>query len=621
MKSVRHRLSRVFSRVSLRRDGRTHTWAPQSKNPSSASPQPGRPLPELPPELWILILEYSTYPSSPTGDSPSADTYAPRPFPRAPRLLPLPPALTPASLAPRLAHYRHTMRHKRTLTLVSKQWHQYAQPVLYSSIWISRSAQAKALALTLLCQACCLSPRIWARHAHERRPIHTKATRRDARAGAVQPRRSAGDCGLCARVGAVADLLGALAQGGGLRALSWTNYDDPALVGLGVGLGMGVGLGVAHMGATLEYLELNFVSVGSPSPALRTLKLALDNATFAVLSTWEMPALRNLSVLSADFSYAGEGFRRFFGVHGRRLRQLELGHSSAHIEEHYLTAPPPPAPPVGVAAPAPGIQGAQSRRMHPDWIAPHLMLPSHPTVSLIGIRGIDARLRDDYARRTHSDLDPHPQMHNDEFFGLRAQMESLLRREAFPRLRYVRDLSEGSDAMRRGRVGLRPAGGGGEGAAVSPRAHGKSEARERERVVRFWEGVLARCRDEGEGEGYVEGEGGGGGLGLPFPYSPTFTAYGFSSPVTHPPVLITAFGVVVFDSSVRTFTWTLSSIDIGSSPNRRLYCHLPPVLTPNPPPTLTSHLFIFLGYMALSIFLFSSYGIIAITWHLSPLII
>jgi hypothetical protein len=466
------------------------------------------------------------------------------------------------------------MRHKRNLALVSKKWLGYAQPVLYSFIWIARSAQAKALALTLLCQACCLSPSSepatrssagrFIRRLHIETPALERCNPADLRAILdYAPGLEVYSDYRSVRRGAPAEsLLGALAAGGGLRRLSWTNYDDPALVGLGLGLGLGVGVGVGHMGGRLEYLELNFVSsavspaagvglgglagggdaecLGMPPggglalPALRTLKVALDNATFAVLSTWDLPALRNLSVLSADFSYASAGFRRFFAVHGARLRQLELGHSSAHIEEHYLTAPPLLPGGVGAGGGGAGIGGmgmslaewcphleefvcsadAAWDWQHPDWIAPHLLLPAHPTVSLIGIRGIDARLWDDYARGAAvNDYLGNPggnqgqgqgQEADDAFFGLRAQVESLLRREAFPRLRYVRDLSEGSDAMRRGRVGLRtspspppPSPSPSSSSASSSATIGRADARERERVVKFWEGVLGRCRDEG----------------------------------------------------------------------------------------------------------------------------
>ncbi|KAJ7156721.1 hypothetical protein C8R46DRAFT_1226228 [Mycena filopes] len=432
------------------------------------------------------------------------------------------------------------------LALVSNKWHGYAQPVLYAAVWIARSAEAKALALTLLCQACCLDPASgpatrtsagrFIRRLHIETPALERCDPADLRTiidyapglevySDFRSIRRSGDGG--------GEVFRALAQGGGLRRLSWTNYDDPALVGLGMGLGMAMGVKLAgaggHMGARLEYLELNFVSsavaaaktpptegavAGLVLPELRTLKVTLDNATFAVLATWELPALRNLSVVSADFSYASEGFRRFFAV---RLRQLELGHSSAHIEEHYLTGAPAHnnnnnnnngnnngagggggrvgLEGLSLAAWCPHLEefvcsaDAEWNWQHPDWIAPHLLLPAHPTVTLIGIRGIDARLWDDYHQHAHEDA-----QHGADaaFFGLREQVESLLRREAFPRLRYVRDMSEGSDMMRRGLVGLRRPRALHEGSGL-----GRGDVRERERVVGFWEGVLGRCKDEG----------------------------------------------------------------------------------------------------------------------------
>jgi len=79
---------------------------------------------------------------------------------------------------------------------------------------------------------------------------------------------------------------------------------------------------------------------------------------------------------------------------------------------------------------------------NPDWIAPHVLLPSHPNISIIGIRDIDKRLKDDMALT-------HPHVHEHPFFMLLSQMETLLRREAFPNLVFIRDLSFDSDVMRR----------------------------------------------------------------------------------------------------------------------------------------------------------------------------
>ncbi|KAJ7635248.1 hypothetical protein FB45DRAFT_1002596 [Roridomyces roridus] len=521
---LRRRISTVFARVSSNLGGRDRRSNNTSTRKDTPLP-PLRPLPSLPPELWIQILEYSTYPSS---SHVCLETELPTSF--------LSPALSPASFGPRLAHYRATMAHKRNLTLVSREWNAYAQPVLYEFVWVARSKQAQALALTLLCGAYCLaagkassfaSASLAALTDPDAQPPFRPPAPAHVRAGVGRfikrlhvetpplERCNPADLRLIVdyapalevysdvrsvrrRPAAQDALFAALAAGGGLRRLTWTNYDDPALVGLGVGLG-----GTGAMGARLEYLELSLVSSArvaalcTPSttasglalPALRTLKVTLDNAAFAALSTWALPALRHLSVLSADFSYAGEGFARFFAVHGARLRQLELGHSSAHLEEHYLTGRPGGGGgaqgALSLATWCPALEefvcsaDAAWNWQHPDWIAPHTLLSAHPRVSLIGIRGIDARLRDDYAAAAVGADD------NAFFFRLREQVESLLRREAFPRLKYVRDMSAGSDALRRGVVGL---------------CHEKdsdSDAPGDARVVRFWEGVLGRCKEEG----------------------------------------------------------------------------------------------------------------------------
>lgn len=260
-------------------------------------------------------------------------------------------------------------------------------------------------------------------------------------------------------------------------------------------------------------------SVGSAIPldlpALRSLKVTLDNATFHVLSTWDMPALQNLSVISADFSYAGEGFAQFFNVHGSKLVQLELGHSTGAIEEFWLTSPPhlqqqqqhphqqqqPGGGPAGqgwtfgssripLAEWCPNLReficsaDAEWNWQNPDWIAPHVLLPAHPTLQFIGVRDMEKRISEGLGRVEWRDLaalregrgmlaledgvgheeddygsgngDVDDDDDADPFFMLLEQFGSLLRREAFPGLLYVRDMSWTSGLMRKsGRVALR----------------------------------------------------------------------------------------------------------------------------------------------------------------------
>lgn len=261
-----------------------------------------------------------------------------------------------------------------------------------------------------------------------------------------------------------------------IRRLSWTSYDDAPFH-------LRMQPFLRNLTPHLEYLELcshspNFRSVFNPSdtaskssimmpvslPALRSLKVSLDNATFDVLASWDMPLLTNLSVVSSDFSYTGPGFSSFFEKQGTKIRQLELGHSSSAIEEYYLTAPPGAQQPIPLADWCPNLRelicsaNAEWHWETPDWIAPHVLLPSHPKLELIGIRDIDARLAND------PDIRPN----DTPFFPLYEQICSLLQQEDFPNLRYVRDLSRRSHEMR---------------------THQPSE-----RVFGFWSKMVSACR-------------------------------------------------------------------------------------------------------------------------------
>ncbi|KAG5219926.1 hypothetical protein IMY05_C4720000900 [Salix suchowensis] len=295
-------------------------------------------------------------------------------------------------------------------------------------------------------------------------------------------------------------LLSALAHpNNNLRRLSWTNYDDASFH-------LHMSPTLRSTSANLEFLELTFVSANPPHrfppsiglpvhlsgdldpsahalalPNLRSLKVTLDNDAFSVLSTWSMPRLVNLSVVSADFSYAGEGFVQFFRVHGSILNQLELGHSSSSIEEHWLTSSAFPLLPnnpnsqnhnlsasIPLAKWCPNLTqfvcsaDAEWNWRTPDWIAPHILLPAHPTLEFIGIRDIDLRMLSDLEvvpDRIHRDL-----TNEAPFFRLKGQIETLLglpqglptaSSKPFPGLKYVRDMSLGSHLMRMGRSALK----------------------------------------------------------------------------------------------------------------------------------------------------------------------
>lgn len=371
------------------------------------------------------------------------------------------------------------------------QWRAYAIEYLYEFLWISSASQAKRLAHTLIMQSLDGSARTYGSYIR-RIHIHTPVLERCAPADLLSilelapgltiytdhhsVQRSLYDDGPDPRCSPEAILK--LVANPKLRRLSWTSYGDAPFQLRMTPL-------LTNMAIHLEYLELsscspNFRSVFAQPPdamplrirmdvrlpSLRALKVSLDNNTFAVLSSWDMPRLTNLSVLSSDFSYTGPGFAAFFEAHGHKLTQLELGHSSSLIEEHYLTKPHrvnPPRP-VPLAQWCPNLReficsaDAEWHWQSPDWIAAHILLPGHPNVQLIGIRDIDARIRDD------------PDSYSKEpYFTLFQLLSSLLRRDAFPSLRFVRDLSMESHRMR----SYKPNG----------------------RVLRFWNSVIDGCAE------------------------------------------------------------------------------------------------------------------------------
>ncbi|TRM56305.1 hypothetical protein BD626DRAFT_635852 [Schizophyllum amplum] len=266
-----------------------------------------------------------------------------------------------------------------------------------------------------------------------------------------------------------------------LTRLAWTTYAHP----------MPLAPALVKMSTTLRWLELQCLEnedadeFGTPEQdvsamnggteadavclaELQTLKLTLSNPTLMLLAAWRLPKLRNLSISASDFAYAGQGFGAFFESHGSCIRQLELGHSSAIIEEYWLSRGLEAGAPGGILRGREGLLAAWCPNLKeficsadaewnwhdPDRIRPHTLLKSHPTLLFIGVRDIEKRLRDDLelararrrGRQGHNAHSYADQTGNDGevvFFRLLEQMQSLLRRSDFPAVKFVRDMGCG----------------------------------------------------------------------------------------------------------------------------------------------------------------------------------
>ncbi|CCM03038.1 uncharacterized protein FIBRA_05155 [Fibroporia radiculosa] len=437
----------------------------------------------IPPEIWGIIIQHAC-----VFDHDPLDTSQDPSFLQSKPTLP--------------TTYRAEMNIKLALSLVSKQWNSLTRPFLYEFIWIGRAMHAKLLSRTLLMEFvnCSGSSGKYLRRLHIETPALERCSPADLRtildyaphlfifADQRSVQRSLIDAVSDPKCGPE-EILQLVAHPK-VRRLSWTRYDDAPFQLVMAPL-------ENNIATHLEYLELfswlpqcdalfaeplgrgdgASIEMNVQLPSLRALKIALDDDALAVLASWRMPSLTHVSVLSGDFNCPGAGFARFFRAHGGRLRQLELGHSPTRASELYLTPPPqytriPPTPPP-LATWCPNLREficSADAEWHwhwqaPDWIAPHVLLPSHPTVELIAIRDIDIRLRDD----------PHVfeggETAGGAYFLLCEQMSVLLRRDAFPNLRFVRDVSAESHLMRT----IRPA----------------------ERVTQFWTTVLRRCQERG----------------------------------------------------------------------------------------------------------------------------
>ncbi|KAI0300072.1 hypothetical protein B0F90DRAFT_1810446 [Multifurca ochricompacta] len=468
------RVSRVLQKLLHKRRSKRNTELPRITSRRTYDHS------RLPPEIWHLIIREATFMAPDPLDTTNELSF-----------------LETTSL--HLPAYCSAMRFKLALTLVSKRWNALAKPFLYEFVWISRAQQAKALAHTLLLEFVegAGSSGRFIRRLHIETPVLERCAPADLHTILEYSRqltvytdhqsvqRNRYDIPTDPRC-RPERLLSLLAHPRSqLRRLSWTNYDDQPFQQRMSPLQQ-------MRTMRLEYLELsscspNFRSFFSDPtftashtgvvetpvqlPALKSLKVSLDNDMFATLATWGMPTLRNLSVVSADFGHAGPGFYQFLEAHGKLIKQLELGHSSSIVEEHYLTAPDRRATNdfslVWMCPNVTELIFSADVEWHwesPDWIVPHVLLPYHPRVELIAIRDMHARITDALSMGLTGDGGP-------AFFPLLEQMSSLLRHEAFPALKYIRDLSVESTILRTRRP--HPA------------------------VEKFWNKVLSQCQVRG----------------------------------------------------------------------------------------------------------------------------
>ncbi|KAF9258158.1 hypothetical protein L218DRAFT_964759 [Marasmius fiardii PR-910] len=542
--------------------------------------RPGRPLPNLPPELWVMIIRYS---AGSFGYGHGEKSF--RDQANASNSVYIAGPSTTIPLLTR-SEYLTSISQKMSCSLVSKRWNAYTAEVLYEYIWLSRARQAKALALTLLCQVCAspiVHPSIYSTassgsaganggtgtYTHYPALSNSKANQTS----------TSSQCGRHIRVlhldtptldrcnpldirvildyapnllaycdfkslrrnlfeevrdprGSVEGLLKALGVGKRtpderslLKRLSWTCYSTDSITMSS--------FAVSCITTSLEYLEMDFSGMessissffgsfvaatatamsttttmnsiaseafmtstttttttmvedvddekcrdsewvdgkrkgemlvpGLVFPCLKGLKVTLPEPTFLLLSSWLMPQLENLTVSLTNCDSptptvsSGGAFHQFFEIHGKKLVQLELSCTSGGEEGFELKELCPNLRSF-ICSCSP-LAEVEWNWEDPDWVAPHALLTSHENLEFIGIRGLGDVVRrgweesapspgsPDYVSYLFSS-DPSP------FFMLLEQLTSLLRSEAFPNLKFIRDLSEESDLLRRGRLAL-----------------------------------------------------------------------------------------------------------------------------------------------------------------------
>ncbi|KIK67730.1 hypothetical protein GYMLUDRAFT_789883 [Collybiopsis luxurians FD-317 M1] len=510
--------------------------------------RPGRVMPGLPKELWIEILAMA-----------SAEGFN--------------------------NNSGNSKRNIIAYSMVSKAWNAYSQPALYHTVHIRKSSQAKALALTLLSQICTdegSTPALGGGSGRHMRFLSLKTAsydRCDPSDILVILRNARHLIGFSDSGGirfplldeysdwraTPERLLELLLAGGRLECLTCTLYPHLALP-LPVSSKGDSMTGLNQLRSLHLYLPYNADSdsyseslVSLHLPRLINLTLTLSdpilsksagqstttpaNTLMALLSDWSLPALRHVTINTpytlhhTSESELGDGFWKFFSLHGRRITVLEFGRldragprsglygvpyskdvlemekrwieaqvKDAETEMLKLEEPdldPPCTPsfksrdsPPSLAALTPNLRtficsaslssssddpswdfdfawgGLEWDWTHPDWLAPHPLLPSHPNVRMIGIRDLGERIRADWdksvqQRQQDQGDDEGENEGGDPFFTLYHQLSSLLlpltprdpsapfslkQREniPFPSLKYIRDLDPDSDLLRRG---------------------------------------------------------------------------------------------------------------------------------------------------------------------------
>ena len=280
----------------------------------------------------------------------------------------------------------------------------------------------------------------------------------------------------------------------------------------GVGMDCGYGYARRNLGSTplnrrfepglLTSLDFDINPSGSDHnppfslalPFLHSLRIPLTSPTLLVVATWSLPSLQSLSLVSIDFTgWRRMGFKKFMEVHGGGLISFEIvGGGESGEEEGWITERED-----GIGHPTSNIHH-QQQNLHlpstspllkhficssnasewnwetPDWIAPHVLMPEHFGVERIGVWGLEDKVvRGDsdgveitlgigrrrrttstwttsrWSRPSTQDDDEEHLLEEQPFFMLQEQFGSLLRREAFPSLVCIRDMSWESDLIRK----------------------------------------------------------------------------------------------------------------------------------------------------------------------------